>query len=442
MNKNLISYVYYSVFLLFTNYIIFDFVKVKSLKIENFIDEYISLSSNFNFYRNFDFNAGDFIGGSYSIYLTSGPLSAVGAVFGWSIFESFTFSRISNFYWILLLQVIFSYFISKIYKLDSQVLTILNIVMIVLIPWWQGALYSLGEIASMILFTNSIFLFAKYRKQSIFLMSMSIFFGKLLTLLPFIGFYLYVLFRERKIKIVLLDGLIFSIPIIIWITLVSFYYEKGNLIYYLSSQFDLILNHQSSGVNLENSNSFIEKIQMSEYSSWNIFDRLRILITPILLIFYIVKNKEIVNNNLGKYTSGIIPSIFLPYIWFWLFSPTKWMRYSQHFMVIILIFLIYFVSLNLDFSRVNFLFSILFISIFIENNKILIFFIMSLSIYLIYVLKEVEQKTLKILLCVVLVFDISTSFFQNESSDEIFYQIESCAESLISSECRTTFIGN
>ena len=99
MNKNLISYVYYSVFLLFTNYIIFDFVKVKSLKIENFIDEYISLSSNFNFYRNFDFNAGDFIGGSYSIYLTSGPLSAVGAVFGWSIFESFTFSRISNFYW-------------------------------------------------------------------------------------------------------------------------------------------------------------------------------------------------------------------------------------------------------------------------------------------------------------------------------------------------------
>ena len=181
---------------------------------------------------------------------------------------------------------------------------------------------------------------------------------------------------------------------------------------------------------------------MSESSSWNIFDNLRILITPILLIFYIVKNKDIINNNLGKYTLGLIPSIFLPYIWFWLFSPTKWMRYSQHFMVIILIFLIYFLSLNLDFSRVNFLFSILFISIFIENNKILIFFIMFLSIYFIYVLKEVEQRTLKILLCLVLVFDISTSFFQNESSDEIFYQIESCAESLISSECRTTFIGN
>ena len=442
MNKNLISYSYYLVFLLFTNYVIFDFVKIKSLKIENFIDEYISLSSNFNFYKNFDFNAGDFIGGSYSIYLTSGPLSAVGGVFGWSISESFTLSRISNFYWILLLQVIFSYFILKIYKLDIQVLTILNFVIILLIPWWQGALYSLGEITSMIIFTNSIFLFEKYRKQSIFLMSMSIFFGKLLTLLPFIGFYLYVLFKEKKLKNVVLDGLIFSLPIIFWIALVSFNYEKGNLIYYLSSQLDLILNHQSSGVNLENSNSFIEKIEMSEYSSWNNFDRLRILIVPILLIFYIVKNREIINNNLGKYTVGIVPSIILPYIWFWLFSPTKWMRYSQHYMVIILIFLIYLLSLNLDFSKINFLFSILFISIFIENNKILIIFTMFLSIYLIYVLKEVEQKTLKILLCVVLVFDIATSFFQNESSDEIFYQIESCTESLISSECRNTFIGN
>ena len=220
MNKKLISYINYLIFLLVTNYVIFNFVKIMSLKLSNFIDEYISLSSNFNFYRNFDFNAGDFIGGSYSIYLTSGPLSAVGGVFGWSIFESFSLSRISNFYWVLLLQVIFSYFILKIYNLDIQVLTIFNIVIILLIPWWQGALYSLGEIASMVIFT------------------------------------------------------------------------------------------------------------------------------------------------------------------------------------------------------------------------------MFLSIYLIYVLKEVEQKTLKILLCVLLVFDISTSFFQNESSDESFYQIESCTESLVSSECRTTFIGN
>ena len=442
MNKKLISYTYYSVFLLVTNYVIFNYVKLNSFTIENFIDEYISLSSNVNFYRNFDFNAGDFIGGPYSIYLTSGPLSAVGGVLGWSIFESFTFSRISNFYWILLLQIIFSYFILKIYKLDIQVLTLLNFVIILLIPWWQGSLYSLGEIASMIIFTNSIFLFEKYRKQSIFLMSMSIFFGKLLTLLPFIGFYLYVLFKEKKLKRVIFDALIFSIPIFFWIMLVALNYEKGNISYYLSSQLDLILNHQSSGARLENSNSFIKKLQMSEYSSWNIFDRFRILLTPVLLIFYVAKNNKIINDNLGKYTVGIIPSIFLPYIWFWLFSPTKWMRYSQHFMVIILIFLIYFLSLNLDYSRINFLFSILFISIFIENNKILIIFTVFLSVYLIYVLKEVEQKTLKILLCIVLVFDISISFFQNEILGEIFYQIESCAESLVSSECRTTFIGD
>ena len=67
---------------------------------------------------------------------------------------------------------------------------------------------------------------------------------------------------------------------------------------------------------------------------------------------------------------------------------------------------------------------------------------MFLSIYSIYILKEVKQKTLKILLCSILVFDISTSVFQNESSDITFYQIESCTESLVSSECRNTFIGD
>ena len=46
MNKKLISYIYYLVFLLFTNYIIFDFVKIKSLKIENFIDENSAPLSN------------------------------------------------------------------------------------------------------------------------------------------------------------------------------------------------------------------------------------------------------------------------------------------------------------------------------------------------------------------------------------------------------------
>lgn len=45
-----------------------------------FIDEYVSLTSNIKFFKNLDYTAGEFLGGSYSIYLTSGPLSAIGSV--------------------------------------------------------------------------------------------------------------------------------------------------------------------------------------------------------------------------------------------------------------------------------------------------------------------------------------------------------------------------
>ena len=57
-----------------------------SNKLNLFIDEYISLASNTSFFKNLDFNGGTKTGGSYSVMLTSGPLSAVGSVIGWTSF--------------------------------------------------------------------------------------------------------------------------------------------------------------------------------------------------------------------------------------------------------------------------------------------------------------------------------------------------------------------
>ena len=47
--------------------------------------------------------------------------------------------------------------------------------MFLLIPWWQGLLYGLGEIASMIIFTNAIYLFSNFRRLSLALFGISIF---------------------------------------------------------------------------------------------------------------------------------------------------------------------------------------------------------------------------------------------------------------------------
>ena len=156
-----------------------------------------------------DFNAGDFIGGSYSILLTSGPISAVGGVIGWSITNNLVAARLSNFYWLLFLQAALLVFISKSKNKDLLFLAIGSNLFIVLVPWWQGSLYMIGEFASVIVFTNALFLFTKSRYVSILLFSISIFWGKLLTLLPFAIFYILSFMVKPDFKNIYKDAIAF-----------------------------------------------------------------------------------------------------------------------------------------------------------------------------------------------------------------------------------------
>ena len=260
-------------FLTIQSFFIFDYVKNKAIRIPVFIDEYISLTSNVQFFKNLDYTAGEFLGGSYSIYLTSGPLSAIGSVIGWNATNKIIVARISNYYWILLLQLFFILILKYQYKLNTNYLVLSSGFLILLIPWWQGYLYSLGEVASVLIFTNAIYIFNHLRKLSMLLFSFSIFFGKLLTLLPFLGFYILNLFVERKIKKSFADSILFLIPLALWLALVSLRYEDGSVTNYVSSLFDLILNHQSSGTSTfdsSNNQNFIQTVLFSEFSSWNI----------------------------------------------------------------------------------------------------------------------------------------------------------------------------
>jgi len=68
--------------------ILYEYIKTKSLRIPRFIDEYITLTSNVNFYRSFDFDAGLWLGGNYSVAITTGPIAAVGSVIGWNLTNS------------------------------------------------------------------------------------------------------------------------------------------------------------------------------------------------------------------------------------------------------------------------------------------------------------------------------------------------------------------
>ena len=166
--------------------------------------------------------------------------------------------------------------------------------MFLLIPWWQGALYSLGEIASMIVFVNAIFLYSNFRKLSLGLFGISIFLGKLLTALPFVGFYIIVLIKESSIKKVLNDITYFLLPLLPWFLLINLNYESGNFGNYLIDTLNFILKDNSaSGLNTSFSLSFDNiknSILSSEYQYWNIYRKRKISFDSyILYTFYLTK---------------------------------------------------------------------------------------------------------------------------------------------------------
>ena len=323
-----------------------------------------------------DFNAGNFIGGNYSVHLTSGPISAIGSVLGWNITNKFIIARLSNFLWIIVIQLIFVYLIQKIYKVDVSFLILTTGFLMVLIPWWQGSLYSIGEIPSMLIFTNAIFLFPKYRKLSLILFSVSIIYGKLLNLVLFAGFFIAKQISEKDLKKMLNDLLILFIPLVPWLALVHFKYENGNAINYLLDQFNFVLNHQSSGVSEESLSfieSFISSLNNSEFVNWNFYDRTRLVLIPLIFIIILLRNKNSIDSFFGNVTIPIFSSVSFIYLWFWFLNSTKWMRHTQHFTVIILVVCLYLINFKVLTRKVDLILTLSLLSFYIENNKNLIY---------------------------------------------------------------------
>jgi len=424
-------------FIILQNLFIYDYVKTKSLRIPNFVDEYISLTSNVNFYDTLDFNAGDFIGGSYSIFLTSGPISTLGGVLGWNISSSFTISRIANYYWLAALQILFVIILIRVYKLNKEFLIALSFMVIVLIPWWQGGLYSLGEIASMVIFSNGIFIFFKFRKLALVLFSISIFFGKLLTALPFVGFYLFLLISEKSFKNLFSDAIFFTIPLISWMLLVLFNYEDGTVFEYVQSQLDLILNHQSAGFNEDATFSFIE---LSEVSTWNYYDILRLAFSPLVFLIILYRNRIKIDKKFNKISLPIIGALAAPYLWFWLLSPTKWMRYSQHFSVLMILSLLYFLNSELFNENIDYFLSASVIVLFVENNKFLILPTILLIAFLLYIPKiNYRYSTIKFLIIFIIFIDLTIPYYEKDEASKIDSNLKECKMSLIEEACRDAY---
>ncbi len=435
-----------SAFLLTEIFFIYDVIRTKALRIPSFIDEYITLTSNVNFFKSLNFDAGIFIGGNYSVQLTSGPISAVGGVIGWNLTNKFTIARLSNFLWIVFIQLIFIYIIQKIYKVDINFLLLSVGFLVISIPWWQGALYSIGEIPSMLIFANAVFLHPKNRKLSLILFSIAIIYGKLLNLVLFAGFFIAKVISEKNFKRTINDLVILILPLIPWLTLANFKYENGNAWTYLTDQFNFIFNHQSSGVNADSDsfiNSFLFSLNNSEFVNWNFYDKFRLVFIPLIFIFILLRNKNEIDKFFGNVTVPIVSSVSFIYLWFWFLNSTKWMRHTQHFTVIILITMLYLINFKVLSRKGDLLLILAMFSFYIENNKNLIYLSIALYFAIVYFINvEKGYPIIKTLFLIILLIDISLPYFEKEKAGNINEIIEECSVDLKTDDCRNVYLKN
>jgi hypothetical protein len=419
--------------------------RLTSYTLKPFADELVSLTANSGFFTNFDFRAGnDLLGGqgySYSVLNSSGPFSAIGSTTVWLLTNDIYLSRLSNFVFILILNVFVSYRMCSHFKLDFRY-TILSNLFLITIPWWYGSLYSLGELPSIILFFYAVIIFNKKRMLSVMLISFSIFFSKLILLLFFGGFYLtYVisdtlLNKKMNFRSYSIDFLTFLIPLSIWLLFVHTYSDYGVAQYFEDIVNYLVLNHQSSDASLITSFSIKNNISIIQSMKWTVVDIYKVLIFPIYTIFILLVNKKIIRNKLNIELYGLIGSISAFYLWFWILSSTKWIKYSSQMIYLCLYSLL-----------------LVLLIIFSERNRIqtylisasLLPFVSSASLLVVSILLlSYSFKRRKYLInLLILIFTLSglNSLYETTLKDTFQINMNNCEEQLLNRSCVFEYLG-
>lgn len=402
--------------------------------LEPFEDEITSLLSGLAFISNLNFDGSPLIVGNYSPYLTSGPLASIGSAMGWKISGEFVISRLFNFY--ISVIILFLLFVNiEIKKLNNNQFLKLNILLfsIFLLPWWFGVLYSLGEVISSTLFALSVLLINKKTNLSLFLMGLTVVFGKtlqILLLIPFVG--LFFLFNK---KIEVKNIFFILLPFLTYLMLLYFKVDDFDMASYFKEYFTIINEHQSSGVdtvNLGIFQNFLANLTSSEFNQWTMVTKLRVMVSP--LIFCMIMVFESKNLNESKLPSlPLSISILFPYFWFIFISDTKWIRYSQHFLYLVIIFSILLILSEFKISQLSHLFIFINLSIFMSSTTVFL-------MYLLGVLVIKNKSIFKNYFLIVLLVNSLNIMYESNKLDEYDLNFQNCKNNIRTIDCVNEYL--
>jgi hypothetical protein len=397
-------------------------------KINNFEDELIALTSHIFFLTELEFKAPFLVEEMiFTPALTTGFNSSVGGAFGWLIFKDFYFSRLFNFIWLVLEISLLNFYLYK-NKIINVKFLYYSILGLFCIPLWYNTLYGLGEILSSIVFFNSLLLYEKNKKLSMFLMSISIFFGKFIILLSFLVF-IGINIKKQNVK----NILYFAIPPTIWLFIIYIKTGLSGLVNYLNEFVIFLFGHGLS--KSDSSSNFYQEVKnniaISEIADWSYVTIIRTSIVPLAFSLFLLSKFLLKKNSKTDLSISII--IIINYLYFYLFSYQKYLRYSQIFLVITIFYLLYLLSNEEKLSNFEKFTFILFLS-FYASSELLIFFL------IIYSILSYKKKSIFILLFTFLLLNIVN--LQYESMDYVSsnLNIYECKNNISSIECISNYL--
>jgi len=416
-------------FLIFIIYVSTLFLVIMtSNSIPTFVDEIVAIGSTFNLLSSLDFNAAPLLDGSFSVGLTTGPLSSVGGVIGWLFTKDLLYSRIFNFFYVLFfLIIIFNLLDDKKLKLNIQILMPF---LITLIPWWYGVLYSIGEIISMYIFILGILILKDKRHVSYLLFGISLILCKFASILPISLFLITYIFLSKKLKIK--DLVYFLFPFILWGILASLNLGLKQGFYSLFDIFLYHLFHEGSGVDSFSFKNILYLIQQTEVSQWSVASYLRIMIAPIAFYLYIVKNYKILSTKFDHLIIPLLFSNFGTFLWFWIISPKKYMRYSHHFIVPIIFFTIIFLITNIDKNNLDYIILLGILSLFLSSPIIMAIFVL--------IGFNLNKKNILYFLIVFMTLNNLNLIYENRNTNSINLKFYECSTDILEKNCLEKYL--
>jgi len=397
-------------------------------KINRFEDELIALTSHIFFITDFEFKApylvDDLI---FTPTLTTGFNTSIGGAIGWIVFKDFYFSRLFNFIWLILEISLFNIYLYK-NKFINIKFIYFSILGLFCIPLWYNSLYGLGEILSSILFFNSLLIYEKNPKLSMFMMSVSIFFGKFIIFLSFIVF-VAINLRKQNLK----SFLYFLLPPFIWYFVIFLKTGFNGLLDYVNKFLSFLFFHgllkSSSSSNFFEAS--IDNISKSEIAEWSYATIIRVGIVPIIFSLYLLIKYLLKKNSKIDLSVSII--IITNYLYFYLISYQKYLRYSQIFLVITIYYLLFLLSNEESIPNIEKVIYILLLSMFLSNEILILFLILNSIL-------SYRKKSKYISLIIFLCLNIINLHYESRYELKNNLEINECKKNISSIECIKNYL--